>query len=75
MADTFTHDFEIKLNGETFTGEVEFNTDNKVSYHFTEDPTISLPFSLLLNQLFLTLQQIFEMNDSLDKIEVTIKEE
>ena len=71
---SFTHNFEIQLNDDNLEGEIEFDTDGQLSYKFENDPTLGLTESEILNRLFATLKGLFDLNDSLIKVEINKKE-
>ena len=73
MENPFTHDFELKFDGEEIGGEIEFNTDGRVSYDFIESPRMELEEVALINQLFAVIQQLFLLKGGLEKIEITEK--
>ena len=70
---TFTHKFEISFDGQTIEGEVEFNSDGKVSYSFTGDPTITMMNGKLITELFNTVQQFYELNGGIKLVQIKEK--
>jgi len=77
--DPFTHDFKFQIgeDGSKFIeGQVEFNKDDKVSYHLKAS---SIPLQHQTFHLFLdlmdTLKRLFEESDGIKLIKVKKIEE
>lgn len=77
MPDQYTHNFEFKVGdgGKFLEGEIEFNTDGRVSYRFS---SISEPIQLDVLRDFIDLtellKRIFVSMDGIKKIEFTEKQ-
>ena len=47
----YTHDFKLEFNGNSYTGQVEFNEDGIASYQFDDSYSLSVEQSELVNLL------------------------
>lgn len=75
MSPAYTHDFLIKTNGETISGEIEFNLDGKMGFR-TEDPVV-VTESSKARRFISFLEEVKRLYDefgSIDSLKVTIKE-
>lgn len=70
---SFTHNFEIDYDGRSITGQVEFNTDGKVSYVFDNGVSVGLDESTIINQMFSLAQSLYHLGEGLNKIKITKK--
>jgi len=67
----YTHDFELKSNSHTISGEVEFNTDGKMSYNPSAGVAMELTESKAFHDLLAAWKEVFDAFGGIDKIELT----
>ena len=74
MDDPYTHEFKFELDGNFINGEVEFNTDGKVSFKINawSEP---LPIEILnqFSELMAMLKKIYENEGDIKKISIKKK--
>ena len=70
----YTHKFELKLDGVTVSGEMEFNMDGVMSYK-TDEPIegFTLGQAEVVNRFFNSLKEVFDAFGGLEKVEITEK--
>jgi len=74
MAVTYTHTFELRLNGKNISGEVEFNLDGQMGYK-TTDPIEwnNLDEATRFQALLREFKVLFDAFDGINKIELLKK--
>jgi len=70
---SYTHDFEIKSNNHTISGEVEFNTDGKMSYKTKKGVVFGFNEAKAFHNLLAAWKDFFDTFGGVDKIELTSK--
>ena len=70
----YTHDFDLVLDDQTITGEIEFNIDGIMTYK-TDSPVdeMSLERSEIFNALLKAFKDIFDQFGGIEKIELVEK--
>ena len=56
----YTHNFELKLNGITYEGEIEYNEDGICSYEYENHPSFTLEQASLINKFFEVTHEIYK---------------
>ena len=73
--DLYTHEFKFDIEGNFITGEVEFDTDDKVSFKMlTWSQPLSLDIMGKFNELMTLMGKIYNENGAIKKIIIKKKE-
>ena len=75
MGDLYTHTYEFDFGGTFLKGEIEFDTDNKMTFNIKQsgDPMPSEVYDYCL-QLLELIKKIYDSKNTLNLVKIKLKE-